>query len=113
MKKVILWDKSTIYVTDEQAVKIMRAKQLGKSIQVSMPGGDYEFLAPNAVTRITGAGYEMPEQVDKDHRIESKVELTDEDRAKNHEKIQQMKADFLRAAEERRQKNDKNSNTSI
>lgn len=94
MKKVILWDKTSLFIKDDQLPALEKKLEGTTKFWLSHAGGR-DLLSPSAVYRVTNAGREAPDTVPETHRIEAPPE-TPEQKARieaNKAKIRKILAE--------------------
>lgn len=94
MRKVIFKDRSYVFIKDEQEPAVLKNIAAKKTFKLNHAYG-YEIVAWNEIARITSAGNEYVDPNIKKIEAPKAPELTDEQRAKNLERLAEMKKEFL------------------
>lgn len=94
---VKLWDKSEIIISKEKGAKLQEELLKPDNVRLAYVRINGELVATSAIAMVKNGGIAKEDLVNEGHRIAApeKPEITDEQRAKNLEKIAQMKKDYL------------------
>lgn len=92
MRKVIFFDKSCVFIKDEQEALLLKSIQNKKAFKLNHAAG-YDIVQPGAIARITNAGRDYQRPDPKVKQIAA-PEISAEQRAKNIKKLDKIRADF-------------------
>ena len=91
MKKVVYWDKTYVIIRDDQEAGVATAIAQGKPFWLHHSTGR-DFIKPSTVALITKAKYGEYQPDPKVLKLSAGTEtLTDEQRAKARERVQEIK----------------------